>query len=58
MGLMRLIIIFIIGYFFYKLVKRLLAPKPDNPHVQGKNNKPDVYQKRNDIQDIDYEDVE
>jgi hypothetical protein len=58
MGIFRLLIFAIIGYFFYRLIKKLITPAKQNPHVQGKSKKNSDLQKRNDIQDIDYEDVE
>ena len=58
MGIFRLLILAIIGYFFYRMVKRFITPEKQNPHVHGKSkNKSDIVT-RNDIQDIDYEDVE
>jgi len=58
MGIFRLLIFVIIGYFLYKMVKRFLSPSKPNPHVQGKSKKSTDLKQRNDIQDIDYEDVE
>jgi hypothetical protein len=58
MGIFRLLIFAMIGYFFYRLVKRIISPARQNPHVQGNSKKKSDLQKRNDIQDIDYEDVE
>lgn len=58
MGIIRLLILTIIGYFLYKMIKRLISPAKQNPHVQGNSNKNNDLSKRNDIQDIDYEDVE
>jgi len=58
MGIFRLLIFAIIGYFLYKLVKRFLTTSKQNPHVHGKSEKDTNLKKRNDIQDIDYEDIE
>jgi hypothetical protein len=58
MGIFRLLIFAMIGYFLYRLVKRIISPAKQNPHVQGNSKKNSDLQKRNDIQDIDYEDVE
>jgi hypothetical protein len=58
MGLIRLLLLFIIGYFFYKMIKRFLSPGKQNPHVRGDSKKPSEFKKRKDIQDIDYEDIE
>ena len=58
MGIFRLLIFAIIGYFFYRLVKRFISPAKQNPNVHGKSKKNTDLQDRNDIQDIDYEDVE
>lgn len=58
MGIFRLIILAIIGYFIFRVVKRFLTPEKQNPHVRGNSRKETDLKKRNDIQDIDYEDVE
>ena len=58
MGIFRLLIFAIIGYFLYKMVKRFITPAKQNPHVQGKSRNGNDLKKRDDIQDIDYEDVE
>ena len=58
MGIFRLLIFAMIGYFFYRFVKRIISPAKQNPHVQGKSKENSDLQKRKDIQDIDYEDVE
>lgn len=58
MGMFRLLILAFIGYFLYRLVKRFLTPAKQNPHVRGNSKKVTDLKNRNDIQDIDYEDVE
>jgi hypothetical protein len=58
MGLFRLIIIFIIGYFIVKIVKRFLQPGKSNPNVQGKSKQQSKYGNNKNIQDIDYEELE
>ncbi len=58
MGIIRFLLLFIIGYYLYKTVKRFIAPKKQNPNVRGKSAKTDKFKNRNDIQDIDYEDIE
>jgi len=58
MGLIRLLIFALIGYFLYKMIKRLLTPPKQNPNVYNKSDKENELKKRNDIQDIDYEDIE
>jgi hypothetical protein len=58
MGLFRLIFIFLIGYFIFKVIKRILQPGQPNQHVHGKSKKPDHYQNKNNIQDIDYEELD
>jgi len=58
MGIFRLLIFAIIGYFLYRMVKRFITPEKPNPHVRGDSKKETDLKKRNDIQDIDYEDVE
>ena len=56
--MIRLLIFAIIGYFLYRVVKRFITPAKPNPHVRGDSGKKTDLKKRNDIQDIDYEDVE
>ena len=58
MGIIRLLILATIGYFIYRVVKRFITPAKQNPNVQGKSRKETDIKNRNDIQDIDYEDVE
>lgn len=58
MGIFRLLIVAIIGYFLYRIVKRFITPAKQNPHVQGKSRKSSDLKNRNDIEDIDYEDIE
>ncbi len=58
MGIFRLLIVAIIGYFLYRMVKRFITPAKQNPQVQGKSKKNSDLKNRNDIEDIDYEDIE
>ena len=58
MGIFRLLILAIIGYFVYRVVKRFITPAKHNPNVQGRSSKKSDLKNRNDIQDIDYEDIE
>lgn len=58
MGLIRLIILFLIGYFIFRVVKRFLNPAKKDPYVRGKQEKASKYKNRQDIQDIDYEDID
>jgi hypothetical protein len=58
MGLIRLIILALIAYFLYRVVKRLIMPSKKEPYVRGKKEKTSKYKNRQDIQDIDYEDIE
>jgi hypothetical protein len=58
MGLFRLIFIFLIGYFIVKMVKRFLQPGQPNPNVRGQSKKQDNLKDRNNIQDIDYEELD
>jgi len=58
MGLVRLIILFLIGYFIFKVIKGFLQPGQSNKNVHGKSKKPDHHQNRNNIQDIDYEELD
>jgi hypothetical protein len=58
MGLFRLLLLFLLGYLFIKFIKRLLTPKPPNPHVKGGSDKPGDFRNRDNIQDIDYEEID
>jgi len=58
MGLIRLLIIFLVGYFVLKFIKRLMMPRRDNTHVRGQSEKQDIYKNKNNIQDADYEELE
>ncbi len=58
MGIFRLLIVAFVGYFLYRMVKRFITPAKQNPHVQGKSRKNSDLKNRNDIEDIDYEDIE
>jgi hypothetical protein len=58
MSLIRLLIIFFIGYFVLKLVKRLLMPSRSNRHVHDQSKKSNIPRKSNDIQDIEYEEID
>ncbi len=58
MGLFRLIFLFLIGYFIFKVIKGFIQAGPSNKHVQGQSKKPDHHQDRNNIQDIDYEELD
>ena len=58
MGLIRLLLIALILYFFLRLIKRLLQPAEKNPNIKG-NSRPDRVRKKNlDIEDADYEEIE
>jgi len=58
MGLIRLLIIFFIGYFVLRFIKKLMAPPRQNPPVHGQSDKRDIYRDKNNIQDADYEELE
>jgi len=58
MGIIRLFIIIIIGYFFYKLIKMVLVSGKTNSKVHGPSEKSSNFKNRKDIQDVDYEDLE
>lgn len=58
MGIFRLLILFFIGYFIYRMLQRLIYPRKQRPPVQGNENKPDNYRNRRDIEEIDYEEIE
>ncbi len=58
MGIFRLLILFFIGYFIYRMLQRLINPRKHKPPVQGNQNKPDNYSNRKDIEEIDYEEIE
>lgn len=58
MGLIRIIFIFLIGYFIIRLIKRFLQPGSTNQHVHGQSKNNDTTKERNNIQDIDYEELD
>jgi hypothetical protein len=58
MGLFRLLIIFFIGYFVLRFIRKLMTPPRQNPHVQGQSEKRDIYKDKKNIQDADYEELE
>jgi len=58
MGLFRLLFIFLIGYFIVRIVKRFLQPTQPKPNVRGQSKKQDNFKDRNNIQDIDYEELD
>ena len=58
MGIFRLIILFLIGYFIFKVIKRFLQPGQPNQHVRGNSKTPKQYRDKNNIQDIDYEELD
>jgi uncharacterized membrane protein len=56
MGLIRLIILFLVLYFIFRLIRRLIQPEKRD-HVRG--NPPPKNQKNlGDIEDAEYEDLE
>lgn len=58
MGLIRLLIIFFIGYFLFRMVKRLMMPSRQNKHVHDQSGKSETPRERKNIQDIDYEEID
>ncbi len=58
MGIIRLFILIIIGYFFYKFIKRVITPGKTNPNVRGSSDKSSNYKNRKNIKDVDYEDID
>ena len=58
MGLFRLLILFFIGYFVVRFVKKLVAPSRQNPNVHGQSEQRNIYRNKNNIQDADYEELE
>ena len=58
MGIIRILFLILIGILLYKIVKKIVSPSKQNPHVQGKVKNKSPFKKRNDIQDVDYEDIE
>lgn len=58
MGIIRLFIIIILGYFFYKFIIKVLASGKTSSEVRGPSAKSSNFKNRKDIQDVDYEDLE
>lgn len=56
--MIRILFYGIIIYLVYRFLKKLIAPAQRKTHVQGGSNKenPSPYD-RNNVEDIDYEDV-
>jgi len=59
MGLIRLLIIFLLAYFFIRLLKRLFLPKTQRKdRVQGETRNKKSSKQYKDIEDADYEELE
>lgn len=57
MGLIRLLIIFLLGYLILRLLKRIFLPKKEEKEVRGNSRKKTTNQYKN-IEDADYEEIE
>ena len=58
MGLFRLILVVLAVYFFIRLIKRILQPAQKNPNIKGEGNKDHIKNRKRDIEDADYEEIE
>ena len=57
MGFMRLILVFLVGYFVISLVKRIFLPKTSHRTGRG-NTQQEQKAKYKNIEDADYEEIE
>ncbi len=57
MGLFRLLVIFIVGYFLVRLLKLIFLPKTQDKGVRG-DSEPNHPKKYKNIEDADYEEVD
>ena len=57
MSLIRLLIIFILGYLFVRLLKRIFLPKTHNRGVRGEE-QPNRKNQYKNIEDADYEEID
>jgi len=57
-GLIRIIILFLIGYYIFRFVRKLLKPSKPKKNVQGNaKTKSNIINKKN-IEDADFEEIE
>ena len=57
-GLFRLLIILLIGYYVVRFVRRLFQPKNVDSRVRGESKKSDKNNSMKNIEDADYEEIE
>jgi hypothetical protein len=58
MGIIRYLLIFLVIYFFIRLIKRILQPAEKNPNIKGKGSQNHTQKRNLDIEDADYEEIE
>jgi hypothetical protein len=57
MGLIRLLLLFLVVYLIFRIVRRLFQPE-DRSKVQGTQQPPKKRRNFRDIEDADYEDLD
>jgi len=59
-NILKYLILIILGYILYKMIRPSLLKKPENPHVKGGpgTKKQDQKINKKNIEDADFEDVE
>jgi len=58
MGIIRLILLVLIGYLIVRLMSKIFAPRKEKRTVYGQSKQNGRKQKTKDIEDADYEDIE
>jgi len=54
----RIILLGILGYILYRLIKPAFSPKPANPHVKGDVQDESMIQKKKNVEDAEFEDLD
>ena len=54
----RVILLGILGYLLYRLIRPALSAKPANPHVKGESQDESVIQKKKNVEDAEFEDLD
>jgi hypothetical protein len=58
MNLLRLILVALAVYYFWRLIKRILQPAQKNPNIKGKGAQERTQKSNMEIEDADYEEIE
>lgn len=57
MGLIRLFLLFLLGYMVFRLLKYIFLPKKEDKEVRGES-RPNKKNRYKNIEDADYEEIE